>query len=220
MSLRTEIKTSFLLRMGIVGLVCLGMTGLCIKDGKYAYPAQRERALAYIEFQEENPDVGEKDLFDLWKIEAAERGWEPGIGRAGETPYGHPKTESDFIGQFYMGGVAAFIGLLFVGRVLLNRGCWIEADDEGITTSEKKHAKFDQVTVLDKKKWDNKGIAKLRYEADGKNGTIVLDDCNYDRPTTNEILRHVEAKIGFDKIINGKPEKTPKPESDEPPAQS
>jgi hypothetical protein len=66
--------------------------------------------------------------------------------------------------------------------------------------------KFDQVTALNKKKWQNKGIAKLLYEVDGRKNKIVLDDCNYDRDTTNAILRHVEAAIGHDKITNGKPE--------------
>ncbi len=46
----------------------------------------------------------------------------------------------------------------------------------------------------------------MLYEVDGEKKIIVLDDCNYDRDTTNAILRHVEAAIGHSKIINGKPE--------------
>ncbi|MEM8947262.1 MAG: hypothetical protein AAGD11_18965, partial [Planctomycetota bacterium] len=156
MNLRTEINPRFLLRMGVVGLFCLGMTGLCIKDGLYSYPAQRERALAYLEYQEQNPDVGEKDLFDQWKEVATEKGWEPGVAGKQQTPYGPPKEEYSFAQQLYMGGFTALIGLFFVGRVLLNWGCWIEADDDGLTTSEKKEMKFAQVIELDKKKWANK----------------------------------------------------------------
>lgn len=214
MKLRTEINPRFLLRMGLVGLFCVGMTALCIKDGLYSYPAQRERALAYLEFQEANPEVGEKDLYDMWKEQAAEKGWEPGIAGKQQTPYGPPKEEYTFAQQLYMGGFTGFLGLIFLGRVLLNRGCWIEADEQGLTTSENREVQYDQITALDKKKWQNKGIAKVLYEQDGQKDKIVLDDCNYDRPTTDEILRHVEAKIGHDKIINGKPEPPPKPKTE------
>lgn len=214
MKLRTEINPRFLLRMGLVGLFCVGMTALCVKDGLYAYPAQRERALAYLEFQAANPEVGEKDLYDMWKEQAAEKGWDPGSGGAQQTPYGPPKEEYTFAQQLYMGGFTGFLGLIFLGRVLLNRGCWIEADEQGLTTSENREVQYDQITALDKKKWQNKGIAKVLYEQDGQKNKIVLDDCNYDRPTTDEILRHVEAKIGYDKIINGKPEPPPKPKAE------
>ncbi len=214
MNLRTEINHRFLIRMGIVGLACLGMTAWCLNDGLVAWPAQQERATAYLKFQEENPDVGGQDLYDMWKEFAAEKGWEPGVAGSEKTPYGPPKSDIDINGQFYMGGFTAFLGLIFLGRVLLNRGCWIEADEDGLRSSENREVKFDQVTNLDKKKWANKGIAKLNYEVDGRKDRIVLDDCNYDRDTTNEILRHVEASIGRDKIINGKPEK-PKKVDDE-----
>lgn len=217
MNLRTEINPRFLLRMGIVGLFCIGMTLYCLYDGLVAYPTQRERAEAYNAFKEEHPDVGQKDLFDMWKETVAEKGWDPGVAGREQTPYGPPKSDIDINGQFYMGGFTALLGLIFLGRVFLNRGCWIEADDEGLRSSENREVKFDQVTALDKKKWANKGIAKLQYEVDGRKDKIVLDDCNYDRETTNEILRHVEAKIGHGKIINGKPEKPLKPKNAEAP---
>jgi hypothetical protein len=211
MNLRTEINPKFLLRMGLVGLFCLGMTGWCLKDGLMTYPTQRERALAYLEFKEAHPDMGEKDLFENWKQEAAERGWEPGVGGQEQTPYGKPKKPVDINGQFIMAAVTGLLGLVFVGRVLLNRGRWIEADSNGLRTSENREAQFGQITALNKKKWDNKGIAKVQYEVDGKKNKIVLDDCNYVRDSTQAILRHVEAAIGHDKIINGKPEPPPKP---------
>lgn len=217
MNLRTEINPRFLLRMGLVALFCIGMTLYCIYDGTVAYPAQRERALAYLEFEEQNPDVGEKDLYDLWKAEAEKQGWDPGIAGKQHTPYGIPKEEHEFALQLYMGGFTGILGLFFLGRVLLNRGCWVEADENGLRTSENREVAYDQITALNKKKWQNKGIAKVLYEVDGKKDKIVLDDCNYVRDSTNEILRKVEAEIGHDKIINGKPE-PPKKKVEEAPA--
>ena len=207
MNLRTEINPRFLLRMGLVGLFCIGMTAYCFYDGMVAWPAQGERANAYLEFKEQNFEVGEKDLFDLWKVEAEKRGWPAGVAGKEVTPYGKPKTDIDLNGQFYMGGFTGLLGLFFLGRVLLNRGCWIEADENGLRSSEKREVQYDQVTSLDKKKWQSKGIAKVLYEVDGRKDKIVLDDCNYVRDSTNAILRQVEAAIGTDKIVNGKPEK-------------
>ena len=211
MNLQTKINPRYLMRMGLVGLFCVGMTLYCIYDGKVAYPAQRERALAYQEFEENNPDLGQKDLFDEWKVVAAERGWDPGVAGKQVTPYGEPKKEDQFNQQLYMAGFTGLFGLIFLTKLFLNRGRWIEADEHGLRSSEKREVKFDQITALNKKKWQNKGIAKVLYEVDGRKNKIVLDDCNYDRETTQAILRHVEGAIGHDRIINGKPEPPPKP---------
>ncbi len=206
MNLRTDINPRYLMRMGLVGIFCIGMALYCFYDGKVAWPAQRERALAYQEFEEQNPELGQKDLFDEWKKFAAEKGWKPGIAGKEITPYGEPKKEFHFNQQLIMGGFIGIVGLFFLSKFLRNRGRWIEADDDGLRSSEKREIKFDQVTALNKKLWQNKGIAKVLSEVDGRKKVIVLDDCNYQRDTTNAILRHVEAAIGHDKIINGKPE--------------
>ena len=66
---------------------------------------------------------------------------------------------------------------------------------------------------IDKKKWDKKGIANLHYQENGRKKILTLDDFIYDRPTTDDILRQVEQRVGHDKIINGKPEPPPKAET-------
>ena len=205
-NLRTEINPRFLVRIGIVGLFCIGAALWFLYDGLYTWPAQREMAEAFLVFEEDNSELGQKQLFDKWKETVAEKGWPAGSAGKQPTPYGAPKKDYDINGQFFFSGLAGLIGLFFVGRVLMNRGCWIEADDQGLRSSENREMKFEQVTKLDKKKWQNKGIAKVHYEADGRKDKIVLDDCNYVRDTTNAILRHLEAKIGPEKIVNGKPE--------------
>ena len=206
MNLRTDINPRFLMRMGLVGLFCLGAGGWFLYDGMYTYPAQQKHAKAFTEFETEHAELGQKQLFDAWKEFAAEKGWPAGVAGKEITPYGEAKKDYDINGQFYFAGLAGLVGLFFLGRFLMNRSRWIEADDNGMRSSENHEVKFDQITALNKKKWQNKGIAKVLYEVDGRKGKIVLDDCNYDRDTTNAILRHVEAAIGHDKITNGKPE--------------
>jgi len=72
---------------------------------------------------------------------------------------------------------------------------------------------------LNKKKWKKKGIAKIRYQVEGREKNLTLDDYNYERDPTLSILRMVEDHIDHSKIINGEPEPPPKPADEEPAAE-
>lgn len=53
--------------------------------------------------------------------------------------------------------------------------------------------RLDDVTKIDKQKWDRKGIVHLHYTTEqGKSGVITLDDFVYDRPPTDEIFKRIE----------------------------
>ena len=232
MALRTNISGRHLIRLTVVGLFCLGFGLWALYDGKITYPNQRERALAYQELKEQRRE-GE------WPLIVAEHGWKPydqgeaaqayqelkEQGRLKEWPQivaergwlpndpGEPKTDAEIEVQFYMLAIAGGIGLLVLIHVLRCKGRWIEMDETGLRSSRGHQLTFDQITAIDKKKWDNKGIAKLHYQENGRKKILVLDDFVYDRPTTNDILRQVEQRVGHEKIINGKPEPPPKPEA-------
>ena len=52
---------------------------------------------------------------------------------------------------------------------------------------------FDQITRIDKRLWDRKGIAYLDYEGGGKR--IKLDDFVYDRKPTDQIFERIENEL-------------------------
>jgi hypothetical protein len=53
--------------------------------------------------------------------------------------------------------------------------------------------RLDDITKIDKQKWDRKGIVYLHYTTEqGRSGVITLDDFLYDRPPTDEIFKRVE----------------------------
>jgi len=199
MALRTNISGRHLIRLTVVGLFCLGFGLWALYDGKITYPNQRERALAFQELEEQG-------RLEEWTEYAAKRGWQP-------YDPGEPKTEAEIAVQFYMLAIAGGIGLLVLIHVLRSKGRWIEMDETGLRSSRGLRLTFDQITAIDKKKWDNKGIAKLHYQENGRKKIFVLDDFIYDRPTTDNILRQVEQRVGHEKIVNGKPEPPPKPET-------
>ena len=209
MQLRTVINPRYLFRLGLVGLMCTGMCLYCIYDGKVTYPNQQKRADEYKAFAEENQDLDERKIDEKWNETAkTTHGW---LARTLKKR----RSDYDINQQFVMAFVTGLIGLIFLYKLISNRGRWVEADGNILRTSEKREAQLDQIDVLDKKLWQNKGIAKVLYEKNGKKKKIVLDDCNYMRDTTQDILRHVEASIDVAKIINGKPEPPPKPKRGE-----
>ena len=71
---------------------------------------------------------------------------------------------------------------------------------------------FSQIETFDKKRWDKKGIAKIRYTQEGKRQTFVLDDCNYDYQPIRAMVRLVESKIDRKQIVGGEPEPPEKPQ--------
>lgn len=199
MALRTNINGRHLIRLTVVGLFCLGFGLWALYDGMVTYPNQRKRALAFQEHKEQG-------RLEEWKDYTAERGWEP-------YDPGEPKTVAMIQGQFVMLAIAGGIGVLVLINVLRCKGRWIEMDETGLRNSRGQQFTFDQITAIDKKKWDKKGIAKLHYQENGRKKVLVLDDFIYDRPTTDDILRQTEDRVGHDKITNGKPEPPPKVET-------
>lgn len=190
--IRANHDPKFYYRFIFMAIAAFGFALYCLYDGFIGYPAQRERALKFEEFNEEN-------RLSEWAPYARAKGW------AEEAP-GEPKSEADILMQFIMAGMcgAAALALLFV--VWRARGRWIEADDTGIRSSWGQSLTYDQVTALDKRHWRKKGIAKIRYKDGGRRRTFVLDDYKFERDATDAILFDLEGRIGYDKIVNGPPE--------------
>ena len=202
-TLRANIDRKFYLQFLLIGIAAIGFALWSLFDGAVKYPNQRVRAL---EFEK----LAEEGRMAEWQETARQRGWP--TDRPGE-----PKTEIDFAMQFIMAGAAGTVGLAFLFVVFRSRGRWIEASESGMNSSWRQSFDFDRVVSIDKKKWKNKGIAKIKYEHGNRKKTFVLDNYKYDRKTTDKILYMLETKVGTDKITGGPPEPPPeKPGGDTP----
>ena len=60
--------------------------------------------------------------------------------------------------------------------------------------------------MLNKRKWRDKGIAKVTYRDGNRKRRFVIDDYKFHRHPTDAILYELEQKIGVDKITGGPPE--------------
>lgn len=209
MATRAKISSNYLIRLGIVGSVCV-LGGLWfLYDGLVGYPAKRERGLDFIQFIEDHPELDEKEKHDQWKERAAERGWPTDNPLNSDT--GKALAPVDINEQFFYAGGAGLIGLGFLSRLVYMLGRWVETEGTTLRTKSGQQVEFSQITALDKKKWQSKGIAWVDYQTEGRKGKIRLDDYYYDRPATKAILRQIEVAIDPAKIINGKPEPPEKP---------
>ena len=48
------------------------------------------------------------------------------------------------------------------------------------------------ITGLGKKDWDSKGIARVRYSLDGRQGQFIVDDYKFETDPSRQILDEIE----------------------------
>ena len=105
-----------------------------------------------------------------------------------------------------MAVIAAVVGLVLLSIPMRRRGRWIELDESGLRTSRGQSFQFDQVESINKRKWRNKGIAKITYRDGDRKRQFVLDDLKFMREPIDAVLLELEQKIGVEKITGGPPE--------------
>jgi hypothetical protein len=200
MTIRADISRNYLMRLGLVGLFCLAGGAYFFYDGMVGYPNQRIRAEEFVKFSEEHAELDELDRLNKWNEEVARpKGWPEG------NP-GEPKKDHEITEQFYYGWAGTLIGLGFLSRLIYMFNRWVECDDAKLRDKAGHETTYANITELNKKKWQSKGIAFAHYKDNGDTKKIRLDDFYFDRDATRQILRKVEANIDPALITNGKPE--------------
>jgi hypothetical protein len=192
MSIRAKMSREFLWRLAILAAGCLAMGGWFLFDGLWTYPRQRERALEYQRLETE-------ERLDEWERTCAERGWPT-------ADPGEPKTDMEIYAQLVFVALLFPPGFVFLVRFLRARKRWIELTETGLRTSWGQHCEFAQIITLNKRKWHDKGIAKLLYEQNGRRRRLVLDDWKFEAEPTRAMLREVESHINLEQIVGGPPE--------------
>jgi len=209
MQIRAENEPRYSRKFLIMGICALGAALWFLKDGLFTYPAERQQAFAEFKtydktyFKDEHHKtmtleqfevVAEPEKWQEWEVYIHDRGFHSG---------------ADVVMQFIMTAVMTVAGLVLISFPLRARGRWIEASDAGITSSWGESFQFDEVEEVNKRKWRNKGIAKVTYVSDGRRRTFVVDDYKFDRYPTDAILYELEQRIDPDRITNGPPDPPP-----------
>ena len=196
MTIRAERDPRFYLRFLLIGLAALGFALWRSTTGTSAIPSHRSGHSRLRSCSKKN--AARSGTLTHWS-----RGWSTTPPTASKP---HEEYEVDVKMQFWMAALAGIVSFFPLFAVWNSRGRWIEWSNNTLTSSWGQTVTMDQVEVLEKRQWRNKGIAKLRYNDGGKRKTFVIDDFKFKRAQTDEILVEIEKQIGHDKITGGPPE--------------
>ncbi len=156
-------------RRGMVAML-LGFSLYFCYDWKIGYPEKRLKYDAYWpEYQ--RLVVGEKDD-KTWLTKAKDNGW-PASPKEEDWDY---KIREQLIWAIGTGAVG--IGLLVA--YLRNKDRFMKADGSSLTTPVGARVPFVSVRRIDKRKWDNKGLAYLTYQDGDAMKKAVIDDFIYE----------------------------------------
>ena len=193
--LRAEVNPKFKYKFLLIGVIALCVGLYHFIDPIFVYPEMRPASEAYSKLQSQlQGDDGA--LQRQWATMAQSNGWPEGIPK-----YSPDELTTNTIYSYFIGVLFTFIaGLPCLWTFMRCLGQWIETDESGIANAKGQKVSFDQISKIDKTKWEKKGIAKLLYSDGGKEKTFLVDDLKFDRQTTDQIMEFIEEKVGVDKI--------------------
>lgn len=187
--IRADVHQPYFRKFLFVFLGCTAFGLWFLYDGLIGYPKKLVQAEAY----EALPEEGRQDA---WKELAGEKGW-PTMTPAKSSE----EIRHDIGGQFLM---VVLCGLFAVPTLLMfmsGQGTWVEGDETVLRNSKGKEVPISAITKIDKRKWDDKGIARIYYEVDGKTQRFILDDFKYKREPMGQLLRYAEASLSEEQIV-------------------
>jgi len=185
----------FYRRMGILAAMLLFMGGYFLYDGKIGYRKDNAIAEEKAKFdgdflksfddakssgrleewiakaRAEGKPTGENGEPPKWASYAAQRGWP-------EQPKKH--SEAEIFQQFEWGGAMLLLALAVIVHVLLTRGKKLTGHGQHMIMPNGAEVRFADVFRVDKRKWDNKGLAYVHYRSGGVGRRAVVDDLKYD----------------------------------------
>jgi hypothetical protein len=195
-----------------MGIFALGFSLWCLKDGIFTYPQQMRNG--FDEFKSDYKSMFTEPNAESITLEEFER--EASVENErwlAWAKYVHErdiKTKPDIVTQFVMAGITALAGVYLLSIPIRSRGRWIELSDMIMRTSWGQEFGLDQIEQINKRKWRDKGIAKVYYrDATNRRRLFVLDDFKFMRKPTDEILFEIEQRIEVDRITGGPLEPLP-----------
>ena len=183
-------------RMGLMAGVCVVFGLYFLYDWKIGYPKANAIADKQEWFEKEllpSYDEAQKSgKLDAWLVKAEAEGWPK--GKAGEPPKwlqyssinGWPEkpkryTQKEVDEQLWWGMGTLSLGLVAGLVLLVNRGKVLRAGGDHWITPEGVTIRFADVVRVDKRKWDDKGLAYVWHQtqAGRSEQRAVIDDLKF-----------------------------------------
>lgn len=158
------------------------IAGWFLYDGYSVWPSEAQRHAEFVEI--------EGGLVESGKIEAVEHkahgaevneylriAWERHAREAGyKRDIPKERTDASIREQRMIGWVMMTGSALFGLWVLWNHKLRVRAEGETVIGTSGVRVELDSIVAIDRKKWENKGIAFAIYESEGKQRRLCLDD--------------------------------------------
>ncbi len=191
MNIHARISKEWRQRMIFMAMMLNGSGLWFCYDGFIAWPAQEQNYQRLVTLTagtlagEEKPTDKNPNVVRAWATYAA----------ANKLPEKIPKHRSpgDLSGQRTIGSIFMFIGLTFIGWVVLQHRRSVRADGDIITGANGVKVHLDSIIDMDRRKWVTKGIAYALYEENGKKHRLCLDDHKF--AGCEAIIKEAESRI-------------------------
>jgi hypothetical protein len=218
-------------RMGLTGAFLLAFGLYFFYDGKFGYAKDNEIGQAKEWFQSvylkgfddaksagsleqwiadkkaHGMPAGENGEAPKWASYAAQKGWP-------EEPKHH--SEAEIAQQFLWGGVTICAALALGLVVFLNRNKKFTGHPDHMVMPGGREVRYADVFKVDKRKWNNKGLAYVFYRREGKEGRVTVDDLKYDR--ADRVLKRLLGTFSGELIEKAPDEEETDPQGAPPPA--
>lgn len=215
-------------RMSLMTTMFVGFGLYFFYDGAIGYPKKNKiynAHEAFVAIQDEKQAfldeggtniewakvVEEKDypLQTEWIDYAAVNGW----------PEEPPEKLYSTNDQFFFGTLCLVIGLAVLGTMITNRKRQLRADEASFYTPKGLRVPFASAFRVDKRKWDNKGLAYVHYRDDNeKECRATIDDLKFGG--ADQILTRLLDNFDGELVNRVSNEPAPPPEEAETPEKS
>jgi hypothetical protein len=206
MNIRADYDPGYFRRFLWLAIGSALFTAWCAYDAFVKYPHDLERAGIYwISSEDKNgqPEFTSMKKKD-WQDAVREKGWS-----SDEIPEKPDEIRHKIQSQYLFAGIAVVCGVVCLLKWLLAKGSWVEGTDSALSTNYGPSFRFDQIESIDKRRWEKKGIARIRYKDGERTREFVFDDFKFKREPMGRILRAMEKSLRNDQILNGAREKEP-----------
>lgn len=181
MPAEARISTTWKRQKLLVGLFVIAFGCYFFFDGFITWPKSNVRWLKHREFVEAKNEMG-------WGDYAAAQGW------TSEVPHKFYERK-DIVGQYVFGTLLVTLGGIVLIYWATQIRCVVRSDEEAVYSAAGTRVPFSAITGVGKKQWESKGIARVRYEIDGRRGQFVVDDYKFDTEASRTILKEIEEKL-------------------------
>ena len=164
-----------------VALFLMALGGWFFLDGLRTYPNSNERWTKYEELENSG-------RLTEWPDFARSRGW------VQEKPHKFYEPK-DINAQFAFGTLGVVLGGIVLVYWFTQIRCVLKMDEDAVYSAAGTRVPFETITGVGKKKWESKGIAKVRYEIGGRKGQFVVDDYKFETEPARKILAEIEHRL-------------------------